>query len=174
MKRLRGGDRRSIGAANAVADAVGGSPTAFRELIEAMWHSDEVIRMRAADAAEKASREHPGLLAPHKAELLGLLAETEQQELRWHLAPMVSRLDLNRAERRKATAVLKSYLDDRSSIVKTFAMQVLADLSAKDDELRAEVLDLVRVLTRSGTAAMRARGRKLLKQLEVDGGRRRG
>jgi len=168
VKRLRGGDRRSIGAANELASAAGGNRARFRGLVEAMWHRDEVIRMRAADAAEKASREHPELLAPYKPELLGLLREATQQELRWHLAPMIARLDLTRVERADAVSILKTYLDDRSSIVRTFAMQALADIA--DDDLRPEVLDLIRVLTKTGSAAMRARGRKLLKKLEKERG----
>jgi hypothetical protein len=50
--------------------------------------------MRAADAAEKVSAKKPRLLDRHKAELLGLLAEAEQIELRWHLALMIPRLRL--------------------------------------------------------------------------------
>jgi hypothetical protein len=78
---------------------------------------------------------------------------------------MVSRLALTAAERRRAVAALRTYLEDRSSIVKTFAMQGLADLAVQDGTLREETVELLRVLTRTGTAAMRARGRKLLQRL---------
>ena len=50
--------------------------------------------MRAADAAEKITVTRPELLKPHKLELLGLLDEAEQIELRWHLALMAPRLAL--------------------------------------------------------------------------------
>jgi hypothetical protein len=46
--------------------------------------------------------------------------------------------------------------------VKTFAMQGLADLAAKDAALKAKVLPLLKDLMEIGTPAMRARGRKLL------------
>ena len=166
LHSLRGGDRRSIGRANAVAAVAAGDRRQFAELIQGLWDADEVVRMRAADAAEKASRERAELLAPYKAELLGLLAEATQQELRWHLAQMISRLPIGRSERKKAAEVLKTYLDDRSSIVRTFAMQALADMATADEELRQEVTEIIQVLTKTGSAAMRARGRKLLKQLE--------
>ena len=77
--------------------------------------------MRAADAAEKVTRKHPELLQQHKKELLGLVSQVEQQELRWHLAVMVPRLWLNARERQRAMTSLRAYLEDRSSIVKTFA-----------------------------------------------------
>jgi hypothetical protein len=162
---LSGGDRRSIGRSDAVVKTVFARPALFRNLIKAMWNENAVVRMRAADAAEKVSLQRPKLLQPFKAELLGLLAETTQQEMRWHLAQMVPRLSLTAAERAHAASVLRTYLEDRSSIVKTFAMQALADLAIADERLLPETIELLDRLTRTGTPAMRARGRKLLARL---------
>ncbi len=126
--------------------------------------------MRAADVAEKASRDAPDLLRTYKREMLGLAGETEQQEVRWHLAQMIPRLSLNAAERRRAHDALCAYLEDRGSIVRTLAMQGLADLALQDPALRSEVTERIRALTRTGTAAMKARGRKLLAALELRSG----
>lgn len=160
---LGGSDRRSIGRANQVAKLVAQQPKRFGELVACLWHDDPVVRMRAADAAEKVSSQKPRLLARYKSQLLGLLAETEQIELRWHLAQMVPRLQLNPRERQRAAVALRRYLEDRSSIVRTFALQGLAELSQNDSELRAETKQLFEQALHSGTAAMRARARKLLK-----------
>jgi hypothetical protein len=118
--------------------------------------------MRAADAAEKVTRTNRELLQPYKKELLGLMMETEQQELRWHLAVMVPRLLLNAKERSLATSLLIGYREDRSSIVKTCALQGLADLAQEDPSIRPGVIEILHEATRTGTAAMKARGRKLL------------
>jgi hypothetical protein len=123
--------------------------------------------MRAADAAEKVSAKKPRLLDRHKAELLGLLAETEQIELRWHLALMVPRLRLSATEHQRAAAALQRYLDDHSSIVKTFALQGLADLARNDLALQSKVKQFLEAAVQSGTPAMKARARKLLKLLRV-------
>jgi hypothetical protein len=163
---LSGGDRRSVGRVAAAVTMVLGRPALFRRLIEGMWSSDRVVRMRAADAAEKVSAQKPAFLQRFKAELLGLLAETSQQELRWQLAQMVPRLSLTAQERTRAAAALRTYLNDRSSIVKTFAMQGLADLASADYELLPATIQLLVRLTREGTPAMRARGRKLLARFE--------
>jgi hypothetical protein len=122
--------------------------------------------MRAADAVEKVTREHRELLEPYKRELLRLMASAEEQELRWHLAVMVPRLLLNAEERETAIASLKRYLEDRSSIVKTFALQGLADLAQQEPDIRSTVAEILRAATRKGTPAMKARSRKLLVQLE--------
>ena len=95
---LRGGDRRSIGRSNEVVKLVLRAPRRFAELIQCLWSDDPIVRMRAADATEKVSAIKPELLPPYKAELLGLLAETDQIELRWHLAQMVPRLPVTKAE----------------------------------------------------------------------------
>lgn len=122
--------------------------------------------MRAADAAEKVSSQNPELLRPFKAQLLRLLEEVTQQELRWHLAQMVPRLPLNRQKRVRATAALQSYLSDRSSIVKTCALQALVELAVKDDLLLPAIKRLLQDFLKTGTAAMKARSRKLLVQLD--------
>ena len=166
LTMLAGGDRRSIGRANQAAAMVSKDLSLFPELMTGLWSDDPLVRMRAADAAEKVSRKHPKLLARHKTELLGLMAEANQQELRWHLAAMVPRLALNAKERQRAAALFEDYLEDRSSIVKTFALQGLADLARNDSVMRSSVIELLRAAERSGTPAMRARSRKLLARLE--------
>ena len=57
------------------------------------------------------------------------MADAEEQEVRWHLAAMIPRPTLNIKERQLATSLLNSYLEGRSSIVRTFALQGLADLA---------------------------------------------
>lgn len=126
---LRGGDRRSIGRSNEVVKLVLRTPGRFAELMDCLWGEDPIIRMRAADVAEKVSAFKPELLKTHKAELLGLLVEANQIELLWHLAQMVARLPLNAAERRRAAEALQLYLEDRSSIVRTFALQAGGSLA---------------------------------------------
>ena len=166
LRLLEGGDRRTIGRADQVAAIVAKSLRLFPKLIAGLWSADPLIRMRAADAAEKVTRKHPELLTPFKKELLGLMTEATEQELRWHLAAMVPRLPLNAAERQLAISSLNGYLEDRSSIVKTFALQGLADLARGDPAIQPTVVEILRDATRNGTPAMKARSRKLLLRLE--------
>lgn len=163
---LEGGDRRTIGGSEMAAALVFKDPGLFPDLIAGLWSDDPRVRMRAADAAEKVTRKNRELLQPYKKELLGLMSEASQQEMRWHLAAMVPRLTLNARERQLAASSLNSYLEDRSSIVKTFALQGLADLAQDDQGLRPRVLEILREAARNGTPAMKARSRKLLSRME--------
>jgi HEAT repeat protein len=162
VDKLDSGDHRTIGRSNEVAREIAKNPALFAEVIEAMLHPDPRIRMRAADAVEKATVASPELLQPYKQTILKRIAVIEQQEIRWHVAQMLPRLRLTAKERNRAIEILLGYLEDKSSIVKTFAMQALADLAPQDPR----VISLLEFLTTTGTPAMRARGRKLLKAMK--------
>ena len=159
---LTGGDRRSIGNANRVGALVLADTKLLAPLVRHMWASDPLVRMRAADALEKISIERALLLQPFLAELLGLADETLQPEVRWHLALMLPRLQLNRQQRLRAFARLREYLSDRSSIVKTTALQGLLTLAGEDRVLVQEAEGYLQHALRAGTPAMKARARKLL------------
>lgn len=166
LKMLEGGDRRSIGRSNEVVARVLEAPALIDVLFDGMAGDDPLLRMRCADAAEKISAARPDLLRAHKTALLGPLARIEQKEVRWHVAPMLARLTLSQAESKCVVDTLLAYTNDRSSIVKTMAMQALADLALRDDKLRPAVLRHIRELVAIGTPAMRARGRMLLGRLD--------
>jgi hypothetical protein len=66
---------------------------------------------------------------------------------------------------------LRGYLNDPSVIVRVSALQALAELSERDSRLREEIVPLIKRVMTKGTAAERARGRKLL--VELQSGRKR-
>jgi hypothetical protein len=172
-----GRHRMDAGRTRQVVELVLAKPRKVGQLIECLWDEDAGVACRAADALERATYHRPKLAQAWKESLMGLMAEAEQNKLRWNLALLVPRLELSVAEASRVAAALRNYLDDRgpavkSSIVKTAAMHGLTALTRHDPELMPEVVDMLRILGRSGTPAMRARGRILLKQIEASGKRR--
>src|SRR5947209_15224081 len=162
---LTGGDRRSIGRSKELLELVQGRMDLLPQLLHSIWDSDPLVAMRAADAVEKITRIDAKPLQPFKKELLGLAAETGQQELRWHLALMVPRLKLGVAEQKRAVAIFMSYLTGKSALVKTFALQALFDLSRQNPGSGLDIEEILNTAARTGTPAMCARARILLKQL---------
>ena len=160
------------GRALEVAEQVLAKPRLAGRLIECLWDEDPGVANRAADALERATHFSPGIAQPWKESLIGLMAEARENKLRWNLALLVPRLKLDVTDARRAAAALRDYLDDRGSIVRTAAMHGLTLLTRHDPELLPEVTDTLRLLSRSGTPAMRARGRILLKQIEAPRKRR--
>ena len=165
LQKLAGGDRRSTGRSEEVVAEVLADPALFGALFDGMLHTDPLVRMRAADAVEKITRQRPEYLEPCKTRLIEEMAAVDQQEVRWHVAQIFSRLELAPAERAAVFNILLSYLQDGSKIVQTFTMQALADLAEQDPSYRPQVIAILEEQTAAGSPAMRSRGRKLLKRL---------
>lgn len=162
IEKLAGTDRRSIGFADEVAEEIADDQALFDEVFEAIWLDDPVIRMRAADAVEKASRRRPERLLPHKDVLLNDIAKVDQQEVRWHLAQMVPRLPLDFSEKQRAITIVEAYINDRSTIVRVNALQALFELAGDDANLKAKAHRYLTLALESGSPAEKARARKLL------------
>jgi hypothetical protein len=165
LSKLRGGDRRSIGKVGEVVAVVRKKPDLFNDLVAGLFDEDPVVRMRAADAMEKITSDNPGFLTPFKDELLHLAKVTQQQDLRWHLAQMIPRLKLRPKETAVATEIFFEYLNDKSKIVVTFAMQALADLAIKKPDITARVIRVIEKLIQTGSPAIQSRGKKLLPKM---------
>lgn len=166
IKKLEGSDLRSKGRSEEVVKDILNKPSLFKHVILAILDDDPVIRMRAADAAEKISKEQPTYLRPYKKILINRISHIDQQEVRWHAAQMLPRLQLTSKERRQVWDIFLQYLKDKSSIVRAFAMQGLADIAMKDQSYLQQVVPLINKLMVTGSPAMQSRGCKLLKQLE--------
>lgn len=153
-----------------IAELIRAHPRRAVRLIELLWDDDPGVTSRAADVLERVSRDPSfalwRVLDEYKEALLGLLPDARFMKLRWNLAFVIPRLPLTLVEARRAAATLLSFLDDRSSIVKTAALQCLADLTRHDPASLPAVLDLLRIQGRSGTPAMRARSRHLIQRLD--------
>ena len=166
LSKLRGGDRRSIGNVNEVVVAVQKKPDLFKDLVSGLFDDDPVVCMRAADAMEKISAVDPHILQPFKTHLIRLAQQTQQQELRWHLAQMIPRLKLTRNETAAVMDIFFDYLEDKSKIVVTFAMQALSDLAIQETVVSTRVIRAIEKLAQTGSPAIQSRGKKLLKQLK--------
>lgn len=162
---LTGGDRRSIGRVQEVVAEVLRDPSLFGEVFYGMLSDDPLISMRAADAIEKITVQQPDYLQPYKEVLITKVATKSQQEVRWHVAQLIPRLQLDQREWLILFDILHTYLADPSAIVKTFSLQALADLALQDDRLLPETIRLLNVHVETGSAAVRSRARKLLQKL---------
>jgi len=167
LQKLKGGDLRSIGRVDEVVQDILRNPTLFEEVFEGVLDDDPIVRMRSADALEKVSSKHPEYLQPFKKRLINEVSKIKQQEVRWHVAQMFSYLEVNERERDQIINILLSYIDTSDSkIVKTFSMQTLADFAGKDKVVRPKILKILEELVKTGSPAMKSRGRKLIKKLE--------
>jgi hypothetical protein len=70
LKKLEGGDLRSIGRAEEVVGDILENPALFGEVFDGMLSEDPRVRMRSADALEKVSSRHAEYLQPLKGRLI--------------------------------------------------------------------------------------------------------
>ncbi len=166
LDELSGGDRKSVGRAREVAQWALATPDRLDEVVEGLLQDDPIVRSRCAHVLATVSKARPELVQPFKQRLLEEVAPIDQWEVREQLCQIVPRLALDPADVEAMRARCNHYLNDRSSIVRTCAMQALVDLLRFDPSHSGDVQQVIGVLTETGTAAMRARGRKLLVALD--------
>lgn len=164
IHKLRGGDLRSIGRANEVVSEVLQNPSLFEQILRGILHEDPIVAMRSADVVEKVTIQHPEWLQPYKKLLLTEIAAIEQQEVRWHIAQMVPRLQFTKKERKKVAAILIDYLRDKSRIVQTFSLEALVHLAREDHSLQNQVSEVLLKALEEGSPAVKNRAKKLLKK----------
>ena len=169
IRKLKGGDQRSIGRANEVVKAVLKSPDFLPLVVDALDEDDPVVAMRAADALEKISRERPELLTPHGRTLITRAQRSGQAAVRWNLAETIPRLSLDGRQRERVFKLLEKFLYDDGRLVRTAAMQGLADLAKRDSRFLGRVRPLIAWHTANGSPAMKARGQRLMRQLDLIG-----
>jgi len=165
-KLLSTGDLRTTGKSEKVVKLVISNPDLLTDVVNVIPGGNPGASMRACDALEKISRDNPDWLKPFKRQLLTEIAAIDQKEVRWHLAQILPRLDLSSKERARVYELMQAYLEDHSSIVKTFAMQTLTDIAMQDHSYIDKVRSQVKRLMNEGSPAMKSRGKKLLATLD--------
>lgn len=129
LRRLAGGDRRSLEGAHHVAEAVIRNPACFDDLFAGLRHHDATLRMRCAYVIDVVSARHPTWLRPYTDALLDIAEATTQYDVRWRLADMITRLALNEAQHTRARAILESWLGTRNGVVGDHALKALQALA---------------------------------------------
>ena len=163
---LRGGDLRSIGRANEIADKVEQNSALFGEVFKGLYDNDPIVRMRSADVIEKVTKNKPQLLRGFTSKIISILASAEQQEICWHMAQIAPRLACTKNEVNQIIKILKRYLSHKSKIVNVSAMESLAVFTQINSSILNEVIEIIKEQEKTGSPAVQSRGRKLLKRLE--------
>lgn len=159
---MQGGDLRSPGHSEEVIRLVKDRHS-FNEVFALLFHEDRHVVMRTADAVEKISREHPYYLQSQKEEILKLLESAHEKELKWHLAQLISRVELNEAETGIVWQILTAWVIDpkESRIVRTNSIHALFNLLAQYPDLEQDFLLTVRLVEKENIPSINARLRNL-------------
>lgn len=165
-KILSGGDLRSIGASNKIVKEID-TQEEFDQLFRFLFHPDRLVVMRAADAIEKISHQHPEYLQKHNKKLFDLAGRNTEKELKWHLAQILPRLRHSKTSFDKSWKLLLLWSKDtgNSRIVRVNSIQALYDLTLIENKFEKELLQLFSDLSREEVPSINARIRKIQKQM---------
>lgn len=162
---LLGRDLRSIARANEVVRSVNDQQS-FDDLFVLLLHHDRLLVMRTADAIEKITATQPAYLQPHKDQLLSLLRNALDKELKWHLALLIPRVSLTPDELENVWGVLSYWLQNpnESKIVRVNSLQGLHELSVKNPSLSKAFDRIVDSVRHVMIPSLQARIKKLTKK----------
>ena len=162
---LNGGDLRSISGSNEVVMLIHNQED-FDILFSYLYSSNRLIVMRAADSIEKISRQHSIFLDKYKTNLLELITNAADKELKWHLAQIVSKLNLNGNERNKIFEILKKWTQDKneSKIVRVNSIQTLSEISCNSELLSKSLDKILNTIEKENISSINARIKKLRKR----------
>ncbi len=162
LKYLKGGDLRSIADSNKIVSLVK-TQTDFEELFQYLFSNDRLIVMRTADAIEKITLQKPEYLTGHNQNIINLIGTAIDKELKWHLALIVSRLDLTTEELGIVWNKLTNWAVDKkeSKIVRVNSIDSLLDLSNKNKELKKDFDLTIQEIETENIPSIKARMRKL-------------
>lgn len=159
---MKGGDLRSIGHSGKVIPLINNQEN-FDRLFELFFHKDRLVVMRTADAIEKITIDHPEYLKDYKTEILNIFKQAEEKELKWHLAQIVSRVELNEKELGLIWKILTNWtLDPKESrIVRTNSVHGLFNLLSQYPELEQDFRLTIDQVTKENIPSINARLRIL-------------
>ena len=162
---LSGGDLRSDGMANEVADFALENPAAFEDLFAGLSEEDDVVRGRAADAIEKVARSRPDLPRGHLPAMTSLASEEKVPVVKMHLAMIFGHLAVFPELVEQLSPALFSLLEDDSVFTRSWATVSLCIIARKYPETSQNILELLGPLQGDDSPAIRSRIKKALNLL---------
>ncbi len=167
LQNLSGGDLRSDGRANEVADEVLENPQFLSMLLEGLNEPDDIIRARTAHALEKISRVTPDILREYAPLLIELALKDEVPMVRWHLAMIFGNI-VGKENTDEMISILFQLLQDESVFVKSWSIVSLCVIGRTYESKRKKIADKIRTLHHDDSIAIRTRVKKAVSVLEDD------
>ena len=159
---LQGGDLRSIAKTDKLVRLIK-NQSDFDELFQFLFTKDRLVIMRTADAIEKITLNNPEFLLRHKNEIINFLGLAVDKEFKWHLALIVSRLELSVDEFHTVWETISIWARDKkeSKIVRVNSIQALIDLELNNQKLDNNLELIIQEVRAEKIPSINARLRKL-------------
>jgi hypothetical protein len=165
---LLGKDLRKLRSNDRVIELVN-DQSSFDELFKLIFHHERPLVMRASDAVEKITAKHREYLRPHKGQLLSILNSADHKELKWHIAQLLPRIELDEKELSDVWHTLTYWALNRneSKIVRVNALQGLFDISTTFQHLKKDFNQTMATVSREPIPSIQARIKRLKRLAET-------
>jgi hypothetical protein len=163
--RLSHGTTRDLGPTNQIVREALHRHSLVKELVDALSDERIVVAHRAANALKKIQRSKPELLEPFAKQILKRALATEHMHTRWSLTIILGELPLRHRDKSLAVDLMFEALTSRSALQRVFALQALTNYAQNDPALRTRMQPILQRALTDPSAAIRARTRKLISQL---------
>lgn len=163
-KLLDGNDLRSLGDSALILKAVHNEKD-FSQVFKFIFHEERGVAMKAIDLVEKITRHHDHYLQPHAGDIVRLFKTAGAKEIRWHLAQLITRVQLTSHQIKLVWSILSRWLlnANESKIVRVNSLEAMYRMSEGNHALRNEILEIMRHLEKDTSPSISARIRKLTK-----------
>lgn len=159
---LSGGDLRSDGMANEVAEFVLQNPDAFEDLYAGLSETDDVVRGRSTDALEKVTRKRPDLTVEYLPQLINLSEVEKVPMVKMHLAMIFGHLAVYPDLAGQLLEALLYLLQDESVFTRSWAIVSLCILARKFPRECQTVIEAIVPLQTDQSIAIRTKARKAI------------
>lgn len=165
LKMLSGGNLRSDGEANQVAQIVLENPQLLDDLVDGLNVSDDVIRGRTSHALEWIARSQPEWLVPHLRRLIRISRSDPVAMVRWHMAMTFGDMAIFEEHVNELGDCLVHLLDDPSVFVRSWTISSLCIIARVYPERNEAISQHISGYRDDSSIAIRARVRKALDAL---------
>ena len=143
LQELAGGDLRSDGKANMVAEQVMKNPYLLGMLVEGLSEPDDVIRARTAHALERISCHNPEMLQGLTSQFINRASTDTVPMVKWHLAMLFQNIPLEEQETDAVVSTLFHLLEDKSVFVRSWSIVSLCVIGAKTATKRTKIMSRI-------------------------------
>ncbi|HET6992721.1 MAG TPA: hypothetical protein VFJ43_15410 [Bacteroidia bacterium] len=151
-----------------IVDWVGKDKKRFSELVNLFLHDEYRVVQRAAWPLSYIAIEHPELAKPYLGKFIRLLSQPDlHPAVQRNILRLLQFIDVPGKYLGALTSSCFNLLirSDSPVAIKVFAMSVLKNVTLKEPELKRELKLVVEEMMKEGSAGIKARGRKVLKEL---------
>jgi len=153
-----------------IADYVGFNKAHFKKLVEVYLAGPYRITQRAAWPLSLCIERHPELILPHLTQILNHAARPNVHDaVKRNTVRLLQFIEIPPRYFGKVADLCFGFLKDRKEAIaiRVFSMTVLNNLSAKEPDLRKELVFLIEDELPCASPAFRARARRTLKQIKA-------